>query len=123
MYLLPPLLTICSAVLYALSFPPFSFWPLAWVALAPFFLAASLVHPRLAAVYGVFWGVAVACGVAWWLPRMLANYFGFSLIVGWAGLLAVGGGLAGIYFGTFAAWLSWLARRRAATDPSRRGTR
>ena len=43
---------------------------------------------------------------------MLANYFGLPMSVGWVGLFAVGVGLAGVYYGGFAWWLSWMARRR-----------
>ena len=113
--IVPFLLMVFSALLYALSFPPVSCFPLAWVALVPFFLAASKVRPGYAAAYGILWGVVMACGVAWCFPRMLTNYFGLSPIVGWVGLFAVGTGLAGVYYGAFAAWLSWLARRQAAS--------
>src|SRR5215831_501176 len=113
--IVPFLLTVFSALLYALSFPPVSFFPLAWVALVPFFLSASMVHPSAAAAYGVLWAVVAEYGVCWWLPETLAHYFRFPLIVGWLGFFALSVGLAGIYFGTFAAWLSWLARRQAAS--------
>jgi apolipoprotein N-acyltransferase len=46
---------------------------------------------------------------------MLADYFEFSPVIGWAGLLAIGVGLASIYYSAFAAWLSWLVHRQAAT--------
>jgi apolipoprotein N-acyltransferase len=108
------LLTVLSALLYALSFPPVSFFPLAWVALVPFFLSASRVRPVYAAGYGILWGILAAYGVGWWLPEMLADYFAVSLIVGWLGFLAVSIGLIGLYYGAFAAWLSWLVRRQAA---------
>src|SRR5262245_27522948 len=108
------LLTVLSALLYALSFPPVSFFPLAWVALVPFFLSASRVRPVYAAGYGILWGILAAYGVGWWLPEMLADYFAVSLLVGWLGFLGVSIGLIGLYYGAFAAWLSWLVRRQAA---------
>jgi apolipoprotein N-acyltransferase len=46
---------------------------------------------------------------------MLTNYFGLSPLVSWVGLVAVGIGLTGVYYGAFAAWLSWLAHRQAAS--------
>jgi len=110
----PLLLTVSSALLYALSFPPFSFFPLVWIALVPFFLVASMARPGSAAAYGILWGVMAAYGVCWWFPGLLAHYFGLSIVGAWAGFFAVGIGLAGVYFGAFAAWLSWLARRQAA---------
>src|SRR2546426_7151917 len=113
--IVPFLLTVFSALLYALSFPPVSFFPLAWVGLVPFFVAASMVRPSVATACGVLWGVVAASGVGWWFPGMLAHYFGFPIVVGWVGFFAVSIGLASIYFGAFAAWLSWLARRQAAS--------
>jgi apolipoprotein N-acyltransferase len=62
---LPLFLTLVSAGLYALSFPPFFLFPLAWVALVPFFLAASMVRPSSAVAYGILWAVAATFGVAW----------------------------------------------------------
>jgi len=115
MVALPLLLTLGSAGLYAVSFPPLSWYPLAWVALVPFFLAASMVRPGYAAAYGILWAVVASYGVAWWFPSMLADYFKLPTVGVWAGFFAVAIGLAGVYFGVFAAWLSWLARRQAAS--------
>lgn len=112
--MVPFLLTVLSALLYALSFPPVSFFPLAWVALVPFFLSASMVRPIYAAGCGILWGILAAYGVGWWFPEMLAHYFAVSLIAGWLGFLAVSIGLIGIYYGAFATWLSWLVRRQGA---------
>jgi apolipoprotein N-acyltransferase len=112
--MVPFLLTVLSALLYALSFPPTSFFPLAWVAPVPFFLSASMVRPVYAAGYGILWGILVTYGVGWWFPEMLVHYFAVSLVVGWLGFLAVSIGLIGIYYGAFAMWLSWLVRRQAA---------
>jgi len=109
----PIVLTLVSAALYSLAFPPLSFSALAWVALVPLFVAAATVPPRRAAACGMLWGVALGVGVGWCLPGMLDRYFGLSPLVGWAALVAVGIGHAGIYVAVFAAWLSWLARRGA----------
>src|SRR5262245_41145474 len=111
---IPLLLIIGSAILYILSFPPFAFSPLMWVAIAPFFLVASRERPGCAAAYGVLWGMVMTCGVAWCLPRMLGEYLGLSTIARWVGLFTVSIGLTGIYFGAFASWLSWLIKRQAA---------
>ncbi|MBI3247847.1 MAG: apolipoprotein N-acyltransferase [Deltaproteobacteria bacterium] len=108
----PLVLTFLSAAFYAASFPPFFLYPLAWMALVPFFLAVTTVPPFAAALYGILWSIFVTFGVAWWLPEMVANYLAVSVFIGWICFFAVGIGLAGIYFGAFAAWLSWLARRR-----------
>jgi apolipoprotein N-acyltransferase len=109
----PLLLTICSAVLYALSFPPVSFSFLAWIALVPFFLAVTHVRPVIALSLGLLWGVVMTAGFGWCFPTMVADYFGLSPLVGWLFFFLVCLGLFGIYFSVFAAWLSWLAHRRA----------
>src|ERR1043166_4098551 len=113
--IVPFVLTVLSALLYTLSFPPASLFPLAWVALVPFLLSTSMVHPCCAAVYGVLWGMVVAYGVGWWFPETLAHYFRFSLVIGWLGFFVVSVGVMGIYVGAFAAWCSWLARHRIAS--------
>jgi apolipoprotein N-acyltransferase len=111
----PVFCILCSAVLYALSFPPFSFWPLAWIALVPFFIVLTRMPPKPAAAYGMLWGIAMTGAFGWCFPTMVANYFGFSLVVGWVCFLAVCLGLFGVYFSAFAVWLSWFAHRGRAT--------
>jgi apolipoprotein N-acyltransferase len=113
--LTPLLLTLVSAILYTLSFPPFSFSTCAWVALAPFFIAAAGTSPIVAAGCGVLLALGVAFGVAWWLPSMIADYLKISPWIGWAGFFAVSLGLAGFYCAAFAVWLSWLTRRQVVT--------
>lgn len=113
--LFPLFLTLTSAMLYVLCFPPFSLSLLAWVALVPFFIAISCVRPRFAACYGLLWGVVMAHGVGWWFATLAGNYFGVSP---WAGAVARFGVsilLFGVYFSAFAAWFSWLVRRQAMT--------
>lgn len=107
----PVFLTLCSAALYALSFPPFSFWPLAWIALIPFFVALTRMPPKPAAAYGMLWGVVMSGVFGWCFPTMVVNYFGVSLVVGWVCFFAVCLGIFGVYFSAFALWLSWVARR------------
>jgi apolipoprotein N-acyltransferase len=113
--LTPVVLTLLSAVLYGLCFPPVSLAPLAWIALVPLLAAASRTRPGIAAACGVLWGVAAAYGVGWWFPGMLASFFGLPVLLGWAGFFAVSTLLAGVYFGAFGAWVSWLSRRGAAS--------
>jgi apolipoprotein N-acyltransferase len=111
----PLFLTLCSAVLYVLSFPPFALFPLIWVALVPFFLTASTVRPSSAAAYGLLWGALMTYGFGWSFAPMVVNYFGVSPAIGVIALFAVSIVLFGIYFSAFAAWLSWLAHRQAAS--------
>lgn len=108
------LLTLLSAVLYTLSFPPFSLSFLAWIALTPLLFVAAGTPPHTAALYGLLWGVMAAYGVGWWFPGMVTNYLQLSFTVGWVAFFLVSAGLAGLYFSCFTAWVSWLARRQAA---------
>jgi apolipoprotein N-acyltransferase len=109
------LLIVLSAAFYGVSFSPLSASAIAWITLVPFLVAVSKAPPGRAAVYGVLFGLAATCTVAWWLPGMLAGYFGLPAGAGWLAFLTIGVGMVGIYFAAFGAWVSWLANRHAAT--------
>ncbi len=107
-------LATVSGLLYAAGFPPLS-WPLApWLALAPLLVACAALSPLRAAMMGMCWTVAAASGVAWFLPAMLSRYFGLAAVPSWLATVVVAGGLHGVYVSAYAAWVAWLARRRAA---------
>jgi apolipoprotein N-acyltransferase len=106
---------LLAAAIYALSFPPIGRAPLGWVALAPLLVASARVGPTRAAWYGLVFGVAMAWGVGWWFPGMIASYFDQPRVTGWLGFLVVSAGTAGIWFAAFTAWVSWLAARGVAT--------
>jgi apolipoprotein N-acyltransferase len=106
-------LILISAVLYGLSFPPFSVSLLMWVALVPFFIVVVTEPPRAAAAYGVLWGMMMTCSFGWSFPQLIVNYFGLSLFLGCVLLGVVSLVLFGVYFGVFAAWLSWCSQRRS----------
>lgn len=112
MPVIPLLLTLVSSILYACSFPPLSAAPLAWFALAPFFVACATVSPGCAAGLGLLWGGLATYGVAWWLPSMVTDYLNVSSWSGWVGFFFVAIGLVGVYVAGFAAWLSWMTRTR-----------
>jgi apolipoprotein N-acyltransferase len=106
-------LILISAVLYGLSFPPFSLSLVMWVALVPFFIVVATERPRSAAAYGVLWGMTMTCSFGWSFPQLVVNYFGLSLFLGCVLLGAVSLVLFGVYFGALAAWLSWCSHRRS----------
>lgn len=60
--------TLLSAAAYGLAFPPLGWHVLAWVALAPFFLALHGASVRRALVLGSVWGIAAAYAVGTWMP-------------------------------------------------------
>jgi len=115
MPLVPLLLSLVSAALYASSFPPVSCSFLAWVALSPFFIACVNVSPRPAAVLGLAWGVAAAYGVGWWFPDMVSTYLKISTLGGWIAFFTMSLFFAGVYFSVFAAWVSWVAQRQTVS--------
>lgn len=100
-----------SGVLYAASFPPVSAAPLAWLSLVPLLVAAVRVPPGKAAICGVIWAVVATYGVGRALPGMVTDYFELPFWVGWTVFILVSVGLAGVYFGSFTAWVSWMSRR------------
>ncbi len=107
-------LAALSGLVYAAGFPPLS-WSIApWVALAPLLVACASLSPARAAAAGMCWTATAAAGVAWFLPAMLSGYFGLATGAGWLATLAAVGGLHGVYVSTYAAWVSWLAKRHAA---------
>ncbi len=80
-YLSNLLLLVSSALLYTLAQPPFEWSGLAWIALAPLFIALRGKSGRLAFLEAAFFGVLICAGVAWWLCRAIDAYFGASWIL------------------------------------------
>lgn len=75
-------LTLVSAVAYAAAFPTAAVRPLAFVALAPLFVALARVGPRGAAGLGALWTVLAAYRLNDWFPRAVANYYEQPILVG-----------------------------------------
>jgi len=84
------------------------------VALAPWFVAVARTTPGRALASGALWGLAAALGLSWWFPGTVAGYFHQSYALGWLAFLAFSVASASLYYGPFAAWLSWLACRGVA---------
>jgi apolipoprotein N-acyltransferase len=76
-------LVLLSAVLTVLAFPPFEWWPLAWVALVPLLAALRLtVAIRAAGWLMLLWGVLVAAGTLHWLSTIFhGGAIGIFLVV------------------------------------------
>ena len=79
-----------SAALYGALFPPFELVWLAPMALAPYLWALAGLAPARAALLGLLWATLATAAVAWWLPEMLAGYFGLGPLAAIAGLVGVG---------------------------------
>lgn len=107
-------LAALSGALYAAAFPPLS-WPLAaWLALVPLLIACAALSPLGAALAGMCWTTTMAAGVGWFLPAMLSHYFGLAAVPSLLASVGIAAGLHGLYVSTYAAWVAWLVRRRAA---------
>lgn len=111
----PAILTLATALLFGLSFPPVGAAPLAWVALVPFLMALARVPPRRAAGLALLLAPAGALGVTWWFPSMVGAYFGTSTVVGFLVWLVFCTASVGLQLVPFAVWTSWMARRGAAS--------
>ncbi len=78
-------LAICSAILLTLSFPPYGFWPLIWLAFIPMLVAQFRVMPRKVS------GLASAIAIGGWLGGYLTPIFaGSGLYMTWLPLLIAG---------------------------------
>ena len=81
-----------SGLAYAAGFPPLS-WSIApWLALAPLLVACAALSPLRAARGRDVLGGTAAVGLAWFLPRMLAGYFGLATVPSWIATLASSAG-------------------------------
>jgi apolipoprotein N-acyltransferase len=68
-------LTLTSALLYGLAFPPWRLWPLAWVALWPLFAALQSGSTMRALALAWLW-IFAWCGlVVPWFPSSVTDYF------------------------------------------------
>lgn len=96
-------LILLSASAHAFAFAPWGFWPLAFVAVAPFLVAIRSLTPLRAALAGHAWGSLAIWGVGWWVADALTFYYQQPW---WFGVLFCLVGcqiLWGVYYAVFAA--------------------
>jgi apolipoprotein N-acyltransferase len=111
-----PSLTECgvaavSAVLLIFSFPDFSFWPLAWIALVPLLLVIGRKpQPWRCFRLGWLFGSTFFYGSCYWLTYSMIHFGGFSAWLAFL-LLLPGAVVMGIFPGVFAAVLACVVRR------------
>lgn len=98
-------LTIVSALGYGHAFPTSSIRLLAWVALAPLFVAITRVRTvRVAMIIAWLWTVVAAWELNDWFPRAVSEYFLQPAIVGYVFFIGVST-FAALPYMAFAAWL------------------
>jgi apolipoprotein N-acyltransferase len=110
-------LAVASAVLVAAAFPPLGQSVLAWVGLAPLFVALRRVRTGPALGLAVLWLVVFAALVGLWFPRAVATYFDQPWWVGLAFFAGVTATMGAPYYVAFAVAYRILARRPGLTTP------
>src|SRR6185503_418180 len=105
-------LTVASAALVALAFPPAELRPLAWIGLVPFLVALRAGSSRRAAVLATVWLVVFAALVGQWFPRAVSTYYQQPRWVGLAFFAGVTATMGAPYYVAFALAYRGLARRR-----------
>lgn len=87
---LPWLAAVASGVLYALAFPRFDLFPLAFVFLLP--LLAALDHTRVNAFFlFLVFGAAAHLVMLYWMPRVMIRYGNMSMALSILAFLMVAG--------------------------------
>ena len=109
--------TVASGVLYALAFPGPSLWPVAWIALVPFFVALRQAQRWAVPLLGWLWPVVCCSILISWLPRAMARYYDQPISVGLGAFLAVSTLTAGLEFMLFAVVYRRLAGRLGWAEP------
>ncbi|MDD4179223.1 MAG: apolipoprotein N-acyltransferase [Candidatus Margulisbacteria bacterium] len=80
-------LTLISGILLSLVFPKFNLWPLAWVALVPFFMALKNAKTwQSSALAGFLFGT-VFFGIHLFWVISLFRFGGWWIVTGWVGLI------------------------------------
>lgn len=74
------LLAGLSGLMLVFSFAPFNIYPLAWVALVPFFLSVQGLSSKDAFKTGFFMGMFYFFGTTYWIYHSMHDYGGISLV-------------------------------------------
>lgn len=99
-------LAILAGLLYAVSFPLYSLWPLAWVWAVPLLFILKDVSAKESFLYGVVAGLVAWAGILYWIAYVMNTYGGMGLLPA-AFLLLLLVTYLSLFFGGFA----WLAKR------------
>jgi len=104
------LITLASALVYGLCFPPLRMAWLAWVAQVPFLIAVRRSRPGTAVFLGWVFAVVVAYVTGDWFPRAVSNYYDQPPILGVAMFFGVSSIMAAPYVMAFTLLYQRLAR-------------
>jgi apolipoprotein N-acyltransferase len=106
------LLALISGILLILSFPLFNFYPLAWFALVPLFLAIHDKHSRSSFYLGLLAGFIYFLGSIYWVYHSMYFYGGVPLIFSILFLILLSLYLA-LYVGIFSMLFNFLSKHSA----------
>ncbi len=93
--------TFISGLCLALSMPPFSLWPLAFIALVPFYFAIDGATKKESFYYGWGFGFVFFVSTLYWVIHSMYYYGGIPLLVGFPLMLALAAAM-GLYFALYA---------------------
>ncbi len=109
---MPIILSIISGVLLSLSFEPHPLWPLAWIALVPFFMAIKKAATRKKAfLYGILTGAVFYFSSVYWIVFAMNNYGDVALFSSTLVLILLVLYLS-LYFGVFALLFRYLSNMK-----------
>lgn len=98
------LLALSAGLLYAVSFPSYNLWPLAWVWVVPLLYVLEGSAPRERFACGMVSGLVAWAGILYWIAYVMEAYGGMGLFTA-AALLFVLLLFLSLFFGAFA-WIS-----------------
>ena len=103
-----------SGLVFTLAFPPFNFWPLAFLGVIPLIHLARQCGALRSFALGWLFGTCLALGQLYWIFYVLTTYGGLGMGLGiWVLLMMVA--VVGLYPGLFAAGLA--ITNRAGISP------
>ena len=105
-------LAVASGLALGLAFPKFDFWPLAWVAFVPLFLAIEGESMRRVLRWAWLQGFASYVGSLYWIPIPLHDFADVHMPIAILPMLLLAGVLA--IYTSIAIWAGEFVARRAA---------
>ncbi len=102
-------LALVSGILLVLGFPPFDFYPLAWIALIPLFVSLMEKNAKASFYLGMLTGFVYFVGTVYWIFNSIYFYGNIPAVLSLLILIALCLYL-GAYVGVFSVLLNFLSR-------------
>ncbi len=94
-------LPIIAALLYIISFPTITWYPIAWIALVPLFYVIEQSTIKRPFLYGMLLGVVMSIGMVYWVSHALLSYSNTNIFLVFVFLFIVIGCGVGFFYGIF----------------------